>query len=303
MMTLTGRRLQVLVAIAETGSFAAAARKLGIAQPSVSAHIRAIEREAGVTLFERSSGRQAALTDAGRSVLEHARATLALATRLDDELEARGSAAAATISFACQRSLAHTLLRAPLASFAREHRDVRLSVRIAFQEEVLAAVRMGAADVGCLVSDEAPADIPSLLLAKQPFVIFAAPDHPLAAHARAKASTVAGYAFVGPVESSMFGRIQKRLLARVGLHRMRLAAEGTEFSVVRDLVMAGVGLGCSLAASVETDVAAGRLKVIDIDAPPLHLDVRLLIAPRRAHNRRVVEFTEHLAKELKLQGA
>ena len=299
MMTLTGRRLHVLVAIAETGSFAGGARKLGITQPSVSAHIRAIEREAGVTLFERSSGRQAVLTDAGRSVLEHARATLALANLLDDELEARGSAAAATISFACQRSLAHTLLRAPLASFAREHRDVRLSVRIAFQEEVLAAVRMGAADVGCLVSDEAPAEFPSFLLARQPFVIFAAPDHPLAAHVRAPAATVAAYPFVGPVESSMFGRIQKRLLARVGIDRMRLAAEGSEFSVVRDLVMAGVGLGCSLAASVETDVAAGRLKVIDIDAPPLHLDVRLLIAPNRTHVQRVVAFSEHLAKGLK----
>lgn len=295
MIRLTGRKLQVLVAIAETGSFAGAARRLGIAQPSVSAHVQAIERDAGVTLFERASGRQASLTEAGRSVLDHARESLALASKLEEELDARGSSAAATISFACQRSLAHTMLRAPLAAYARERRDVRLSVRIAFQEEVLAAVRMGAADLGCLISDSDPDDLPSVLLGRQRFVVFAAPDHALAGRARVSPAELSKADFVGPVASSLFGRTQKRLLARVGVERMNIVAEGTEFSLVRDLVMAGVGLGCSLYPSVEADVAAGRIAVLDLDAPPLHLDTRLLMNPKRAKNRKVAEFADFLA--------
>ncbi len=296
MISLSGRKLQVLVAIAETGSFAGAARRLGIAQPSVSAHVQAIEREAGVTLFERASGRQASLTEAGRSVLDHARESIALASKLEEELDARGSAAAIAISFACQRSLAHTLLRAPLAAYARERRDVRLSVRIAFQEDVLAAVRMGAADLGCLVSDSDPEDLPSVLLGRQRFVVFGAPDHPLAMRGHVTPAELAQADFVGPVASSLFGRTQRRLLAGVGVERMHMVAEGTEFSLVRDMVMAGVGLGCSLYPSVEADVAAGRLAVIALDAPPLLLETRLLMNPKRANNRKVAEFAQFLAQ-------
>jgi molybdate transport repressor ModE-like protein len=303
MISLSGRKLQVLVAIAETGSFAGAARRLGIAQPSVSAHVQAIEREAGVVLFERASGRQASLTEAGRSVLDHARESLALALRLEEELDARGSSAATTISFACQRSLAHTILRAPLAAYARERRDVRLSVRIAFQEDVLAAVRMGGADVGCLIADAPPDDLPSILVGRQRFVVFAAPDHPLAGRARVAPGELARADFVGPVASSLFGRTQRRLLSRVGVERMHIVAEGTEFSLVRDLVMAGVGLGCSLHSSVQADVEAGRVCVIDLDAPELFLEARLLMNPKRANNRKITEFAQFLARGAELAEA
>jgi molybdate transport repressor ModE-like protein len=48
------RRLQVFVMVAETGSFAAAARQLGISQPSVSGHIQNLERELPAPLFVRA---------------------------------------------------------------------------------------------------------------------------------------------------------------------------------------------------------------------------------------------------------
>jgi molybdate transport repressor ModE-like protein len=129
MISLSGRKLQVLVAIAETGSFAGAARRLGIAQPSVSAHVQAIEREAGVVLFERASGRQASLTEAGRSVLDHARESLALALRLEEELDARGSSAATTISFACQCAARRPALDPRRPPALRRFRRARSSTR------------------------------------------------------------------------------------------------------------------------------------------------------------------------------
>jgi len=69
---LTLRQLEVLVTIVDRGSFAAAADHFGIAQPSVSAHVRAIERHTGGPVFERTRGRRATLTALGRSVVAHA---------------------------------------------------------------------------------------------------------------------------------------------------------------------------------------------------------------------------------------
>lgn len=298
MISLTSRRLQVFVAIVESGSFAAAARRLGIAQPSVSAHVQSLEKETGARLFERQSGRQASLTDVGRSFLVHARELLERTAKLEADVATRAGAGAQSVSFACQRSLAHTVLRAPMAEFARAHRDIRLSARIAFQEEVIAAVRMGAADIGCLMANEDAPGLPSLLIGRLPFVIFGAPDHPLAGRKRIAPAELADHDFVGPVASSQFGQTQMRLLAGLGVERVNVVAEGTEFSLVRDLVAAGLGLGASLHASVAEDCAQGRLTLIDLDAPPLSLDVRLLLNPQRRLARPVQEFTDHLRRSL-----
>src|SRR5690606_1860791 len=71
MLNVTLRRMEVFVAIVDEGSFAAAADRFGIAQPSVSAHIRALERDVGGEVFARRRGRRPVLTELGRSVLSH----------------------------------------------------------------------------------------------------------------------------------------------------------------------------------------------------------------------------------------
>jgi len=71
---------------------------------------------------------------------------------------------------------------------------------------------------------------------------------------------------------------------------------------VRDLAAAGLGLGCSLHASVEPDLAAGRLSLIDLDGPPLYLDVRLLMNPQRRLAKPVREFTDFLREAFAAAG-
>jgi len=69
------RQFHLFIAVAEELSFTVAARRLEIAQPPVSRHIRDLETELGVPLFERNSSR-VFLTDAGRSFLNEIRVVL-----------------------------------------------------------------------------------------------------------------------------------------------------------------------------------------------------------------------------------
>jgi DNA-binding transcriptional LysR family regulator len=72
------RHLAALQAVAETGSFRGAAKRLGYTQSAISQQIATLERVAGAKLFERPGGpRAVSLTDAGRLVLRHAEAILA----------------------------------------------------------------------------------------------------------------------------------------------------------------------------------------------------------------------------------
>lgn len=78
--TIDTARFQAFLAVAEHGSFTAAAVALNISQPAVSQHVAKLEREVGATLLERSA-RRVALTPAGEVLLHHARRLL---TGLDD---------------------------------------------------------------------------------------------------------------------------------------------------------------------------------------------------------------------------
>lgn len=79
-------QLRQLDTIARTGSFSAAAAELRTSQPSISRSMRALERELGCELFERTRNR-ASLNDAGLKALNHARAILAEERHMRDAFE------------------------------------------------------------------------------------------------------------------------------------------------------------------------------------------------------------------------
>lgn len=298
MLYPTLRRLQVFVKVAETGSFAAAARQLGISQPSVSSHIQSLEKEVAGPLFVRESGRRAILNAGGRKLLVHARSILASVAELEQGDRSRPDAQ--MLSIVCQRSLANTVMRETLARFARDHRDdVRMTVRIAFQEEVIANIRGGTADLGYLVSKVPIAGVTSRLIGRVRFIVFAPPEHPLARRKKIPPSELGDYEFVAPPERSMFGHTVTTMLQAIGVEPLNVVSEGTEFSVVRDLTIASSSLCCSMEASISTDVANKQVVVLDIDAPPLFADVLELTPLRGGAKRPVRMFSELLSSETK----
>ena len=79
------RRLEVLLAVADCGSFSAAGSTLVMTQSGVSQHVLALEREAGTMLVERGT-RPLALTEAGHALARHARAVVARLDNAEQEL-------------------------------------------------------------------------------------------------------------------------------------------------------------------------------------------------------------------------
>src|SRR5258705_3655754 len=80
-MSVSLRQLEYFVAVVDAGSFTRAAELLHVSQPGLSHQIQAMERELGGPLLERLP-RKVRLTPAGRTVLPHARASLAHAERV-----------------------------------------------------------------------------------------------------------------------------------------------------------------------------------------------------------------------------
>ena len=104
------RHIQSFVAVAEELNFTRAAKRLQIAQPPVSRHIRDLEKELGVQLFERTNSR-VFLTDAGRRFLNEARAVLQHASRAIDAARQAGNGWAGTIRLGIAKGLGDVVSR------------------------------------------------------------------------------------------------------------------------------------------------------------------------------------------------
>lgn len=141
-------QLHMLVAVADHGSFSAAAAELGCTQSRISHAIAELERELDARLLQRA--RDGSLpTEAGLRVLDKARQML----RLEDSLRASardGDAVAGRVRIACFRSIGTHLLPYAVEALAARHPGLVLDIDDACNDrlEVVAALRAGRADVG-----------------------------------------------------------------------------------------------------------------------------------------------------------
>ena len=282
LQNVTIRQLRVFTTIVDAGGFGAASAQLDNAQTSVSAHIQAIEEQLGQPIFLRRPGRTPVLTELGTALLGHARAILAEVDALTSRLGGRERRFAEQIVFACQRLIAHSILSTVLARFALEHPTVELVTRVGTHEEVVELVQNGAAAIGCLISDD---DVPNLaaeVLGTERFVLFAGSDHPLAGRDAVDPEEVERFPFVGAPQSSQFGKSVARMLREAGIRRPTTVSRATEYQVLRQLVIAGVGIACTAEKRVARDVASGDLVILKLRGPPLTMTVRLLLSPAKS---------------------
>ncbi|MBQ3425055.1 MAG: LysR family transcriptional regulator [Clostridia bacterium] len=116
--------LQEFLVLAETCSFAEAAQRLYMNQSTLSKHIKALETELGVTLFDRST-RQVAITPYGEHLLPYARQIEALTFRYESELAQRvgNLLTVGTIPTMTEYDIVHLILR-----FKEQHPEIRLKI-------------------------------------------------------------------------------------------------------------------------------------------------------------------------------
>jgi LysR family transcriptional regulator, low CO2-responsive transcriptional regulator len=135
-------RLRLLIEIERRGSLSAAARAVGIGQPSASEHVRLLEGAARQRLVERN-GRGSRLTEAGRVLASHASQALATLSAGEEELHALAGLETGTIHIGASTTPGVYLLPDALGCFRREHPGVAVEVEIAATGEIIERLHAG----------------------------------------------------------------------------------------------------------------------------------------------------------------
>jgi DNA-binding transcriptional LysR family regulator len=292
MISASPRRLSVFKNEVEAGGFNAAATELGIAQPSVCAHVKALESQLGQPLFHRHRGSRPKLTKAGAALYDFALDMLRKSEEASTALAHIRTSEAREITIAVHRDAATSVLPAPLSAFTRKHPSIRIVTRIGTIENVLELIRDETADLGVLLSSGPLAGLQSQLLRREPLWLVVAPSHPLAGRKAIAPATLAKFPFVTGLRHSRYHHLVDAALKRIGLTRYDVTMEVQESAAVKEVVEQGAGIACLLRCSVAKEIEAGSLVVLDVDAPAQTLELRCAYrAPLRAP---VAKLLDHL---------
>lgn len=266
-------QLRAFYHVARQGGFSRAAAHLNQSQPSLSDHVRQLERDHDVLLFTRRN-RKVVLTEAGEDLFRLARQFFDAEEVIGEFLDQSRKALQGRVRIMADSS-AH--ITTTLHRFRQAHPGILVELKTGNSAEVLNALRQYEADIGIFGSTTASPDLDTLALGVSPIIALAAPgffdQHDARpGHQRAMAT---GLSFDDLVDLPLIFRergseTQAQVIEAARLAGVRLkpamVVEGRE--AMRDLVAAGFGIGFAAAAEI---VADSRLDQISINAEGLDM--------------------------------
>ncbi len=300
MIAASSRRLSVFQCVVDAGGFNAAAMRLGIAQPSVGAHIKALEAQVGQPLFRRQRGSRPQLTKAGEALYAYAIETLKRSAEASHLLADLRRAQTREIVVGAHRDIAPHFLSLHLASFARRSPKTRVVTRIGTIEEVLGLARAGDVDLGLFLATAPVSGLHSEVLAHEPLAIVVAPTHPLARRRSVAPAELDKLAFVSGLRGSSYAKMIEKALRRLGLTRYDVAIELQESTAVKEMVRHGAGAACLPLCTVQEEIAAGTLVRVNLRDPLPPLELRC--AYRKPLHETAATLAAHLREAAKARA-
>ena len=140
------KQFQYVLTLAREGSFSKAADTLNITQPSLSQYIKKIEREVGITLFDRTNG-DVRITDAGRVYIETARQILDLEHQMENSISDIAGNRAGSLIIGAAPYRAASMLPAIASAFKTIHPGMHLIVREGTTAELVESMEHGEYDL------------------------------------------------------------------------------------------------------------------------------------------------------------
>lgn len=257
-MKLSLTRLAALQAVAETGSYAAAARHLGVTPPNVSAHVRGLEADASLQLFRRDAGKLVAtdlcltLCDAVARMMEAGRD----AERL---LQSRSSLKEGRIVVGLGNAMPGMSL---VAAFHRAYPGVSLSVETGSHQKILRAVLTHDCDVAVLPEVPEDARFRRAVVSQARVVAIAPIGHPLAEAGTIDVARLSRERLIFRAFGSSTQRAVDRLFSRAGVDPKPFLTLDARDGLY-EAVACGLGIGFLWQGSTSRTDQIAQLSIVE----------------------------------------
>ena len=229
------RQLQTLVAVADTGSFAGAARVVNLTASAVSQQIQALEGELGVTLFDRSK-RPPRFNAKGEQIVRAARSVVQ--TMTEARMAIAGGSTAGLLKFGAIRTVSLRLVPRAFAEMWRLYPDLSFDLTVGMSPTLMADVAAGRLDAA-LVAEHVgvPSSLSWTPVLSEQLVVAGPPD----ARDRSSLSMLRDLPFIRYKTDVPLARQIETELSRLGVKPREIAVANTMHAVV-GMVQAGLGV-------------------------------------------------------------
>jgi len=255
---LTLEQLRVFVAVAELEHLTRAARAMRLGQGSVSTQVRRLEKALGVPLLHRV-GRNIRVTDAGRNVQGLALELLKQAEAIENLAAGYQRGQQGQISVAAGLVIGAHRTSSWLAPFVKAHPRIDVRIAIMPMARAVEALSNGRVDVAILGMAVQSPVFETISLERTELVLVVAAEHPLA-HVRQPMSQLASHRYLSHEQGS---GTQQHATDVVGHHADLAATIELEEGALLAALHSGLGFAVMPRAVVESDIASGRLVVLN----------------------------------------
>lgn len=254
--------LQAFVAVAQTGSFSAAAQSLFLTQPAISKRISKLEETLNHRLFDRL-GRELQLTEAGRALLPRAEIILKELKSAERSIRELSGEIVGTLRVATSHHIGLHHLPPILREFASAHSNVNLQFEFLDSEQAHRKVLNGDCELAIVtLAPKIEAPLKAETLWPDPLAVLVSKSHPLCSSGKLSLRQLAEYPAILPDTNTYTGRIIQSRFERAGLPiRINMATNYLETIKM----MVSVGLGWSLLPHTLIDEQIAVLEVPDLN--------------------------------------
>lgn len=274
------RNLRTFKKVAGESSFTRAAKELGYVQSAVTAHVKALEADLGVRLFDRL-GRSIVLTEAGRELLAYATKILDL-TDSATAAVANDKKPSGTLNISASESLCVYRLPPVLEEFGRRFPGVQVvfepSRNGTLDHTLRRGLSEGAVDLAFIIEREhtdPTGDVVSEVLIQEPLALVAKPGHPLSEAGEVRPIDLAGESVLMAEKGCGFRAVFEEQMSRARI-RPRSEIEFTSAEAIKRCVEAGMGVAVLAAVSVAEEISSGRLAALNWSEPGFVVSAQML---------------------------
>ena len=275
-------RYRAFISVAQQGSLSAAARSLGVSQPTVSSQIATLERQSQIELFHRQ-GYRMTLTSAGHKLMALAQKLLALESETEFFLRDSGQLNQGELKIGAVGPF-HVIEM--VASYRARHPQLQLSIRMGNSQQVLQDLENYTTDVSVLAGLY---DRPELLAreyARHAIILFAHVDHPLARREQIEIHELRGQPLLLREQGSTTRSALEKALREAGIEP-RTSLEIGSREAIREAVARGLGVGTVSEAEF---IADPRFKPIRIAGDPARTTTYVYCMKERSESLLVRSF-------------
>ncbi len=291
-------RLEIFCNLMQTRSFSRTAEKMSIRQPTVSGHIKSLEQEIGVRLFDRD-GREVLPTSAAEVLYDYAQRILDLRTEAHYALDQFMGRIGGQLKLGGSTIPGGYILPIIMGKFRQQYMEAYLSLILDDTKGIIDRVLRGEIEIGVVGAKLPDENLEYKLLVKDELVLIVPPEHPWAVAgviSDVRELTEADFIMREQGSGTRTTMLQALKRHRITVEDLNVIAEMGSTEAVRQAVKAGLGVSILSRIAVDDEISSNLIKTVEVPGLNFKRQFYIVIHKKRTQSPLCRVFLEYMGK-------